>query len=73
MDIMKCIAINIREKKDAQGLSIDKLSIKSGIGTNTIKSIINQKIKDTGIKNIVLISSALNCSIEDLTSAPKEK
>ncbi len=64
MDLIENIAKNINKKRE--DISIDRLSIASGVPSSTLWKIVRQESKDVKISTLYAISKALNCTVDDL-------
>jgi transcriptional regulator with XRE-family HTH domain len=73
MELIKVIGRNIRIKKTDLQMSVDDLSLKSGVKVSTLSAILRGGVKDTGISHIVAIAKALECSVDYLINGADNK
>ena len=57
---------NLKEKREAAGLSQTELAKISGVGRVTINRIETGELKETTAGTLVKLSNALKCAIDDL-------
>lgn len=65
--------MNIKERREALGISQNELARRSGVKQATISDIENEKTTQPWIGTLAKIAAALGCTVEDLISAPKER
>lgn len=62
--------INVLRKQ--KGLTVEELSIKSGVPIGTLNKIISGTTKDPKLDTLRALASALNCSLDDFNDTKRE-
>lgn len=65
--------MNIKERREALGISQNELARRSGVKQATISDIENEKTTQPWIGTLAKIAAALGCTVEDLIAEPKEQ
>ena len=69
-DVLDAVGVNISKHRKSQRMSQEDLGLKSGVPRSTIAGIEAGSANPT-LKNLLLIASALQISIQELTTLPR--
>ena len=60
------MTIRLKQIRRDRGMTQDELAKASGVTRQTIIRIENERCKEIGVKTLLMLCDALNCSITDL-------
>lgn len=63
----------ISQKRKQAGLTIDELSIRSGVPKGTLNKILNGITRDPQLETVKALARALGCTLEDFDDTPRPR